>query len=104
MNELMDISDNLETEELEFHLDENYDYVSDWVKPINYVDGYTTIYMNDEPWAVQDPSTLSWFKAKEDADFCLQETGTDIIFAIRDPGIFDWDAKFTISYRCFTRL
>ena len=98
----MDFYDNLETEKLEFHLDQNYDYVSDWVKPINYVNGHTIIFMNDEVWAFQNCTTLSWFKTKQDADFSLQDNDKEIVLKVHDPGVFDWDAKFTISYRCFT--
>lgn len=99
----MDFSDNLETEELEFHLDQNYDYVSNWVKPINYVAGNATIYMNDEVWAIQNYSTLFWLKAKQDADFSLEENDKEIVLKVHDPGVFDWDATFKISYRCFTQ-
>ena len=99
----MDFSDNLETEELEFHLDQNYDYVSNWVKPINYVNGHTIILMNGKVWAIQDCITLYWHKTEQDADFSLQDNDKEIVLKVHDPGFFDWDVTFEISYRCFTQ-
>lgn len=102
---MIDFSDNLyriETEELEFHLDESYDYTAKWVKPINYIMGHSTIIMNNQPWAVESSLSGNWFIAVDYCDISIEDTHNSVIVKVHDPRIFDKEAKFEIIYRCFT--
>lgn len=93
---------NVETEKLEFHLDENYDYTAKWVKPINYIAGHSTITMNKQVWAVQSSVTDSWFIVVDDCDFSIEETHDFITVKVHDPGVFDKEVEFVMIYRYFT--
>lgn len=100
-NYIMDNYYRVETEKLEFRLDENYDYTAKWVKPINYIMGHSSITMNKQIWAVQISGTGSWFLTVDDCDISIEETHDFVIVKVHDPGIFDKEADFVMIYRCF---